>query len=571
MAIPGEHELAQVRTLSEAEHAGIRAAGDLITKIAESAALRRLQALTQLTLDRVALVEAHDEPARHEVQAAAAGVEAMLQANEGLFTDTSLLLSDDSSNKTTVALEALEALPSSQPWTILGQLNEDGVRLVRDRSGEVGVLSENQFSPLTQIVKEAYRLSQQAYVAATASQRPRILAAGQQLRSLHVECPEGVPSLVVIPKEEASSSDSLSIVPYDLPIHLVGEALRVARVSELAAVGESAGAIPGREAVDQDEVDPADPADDAFDDAADEAESDSLRTEPGSTADDLNEAQEDQPVVNLAGLLRLAVTLNDDLARAWSGALDRALTQDAIAAQMAALRAAVWGFQRRASDERILIEEFPPSGRLLAELEADPTRAVQLTVLAELRAFVELLDGSEALTEPSIVQVKMSQAGADSLKRFWESGAFARTRGQLDLLDNLLASRDGSHRGDAPWNAFRHLRLASAAFHAGDPEACLLHSACALAAHARSPLSELEDQLSGSAIEDQEGAKAGLRTLRAILDGKPSLALAALAAAPLHDAVIRLAMPQPPSESMGAKEMFDLFAKDLPYEDVSND
>jgi hypothetical protein len=565
VVVPGEHELSQVRELSDEELAEIRDASELIVAMGSSPGFRRLQQLTHLTLQRIEVVAARDQPTTQEIEACLAGVRALAQAQTAFTGWAKSLVEDAAEDQASEARGQIESLEGLPAWSLLRALSGGTTRLVRNREGVIGIPSaDSAFASLSNLITTAFLASHEAFKLVLIARSTDVRAAGRRLRLLHAECPEGRPTLIVKPRKLGGDTiQATQLTPEDLPMELIGEALRVTRLAERLANepgdGEDNFCIgtedePKREA-------------EAVEDRNDGANADG----PENDADTENEEASPQPVPDLSGLLRLASTLNNDLETAWSGALERAAVENGIAKQMAAVRAAVLGYQRHAENDRVILRMFPPDDPLLAELEANPERGVELAVTAQLNAFTNVLKAVQALSEPTQVQVTFSSDGPEKLSRFWESGAFAQLSGQIDLLRHLFDQQDLPDERKRLGEAFRRQQLAHAAWFAGDPEACLFHSACGLAAWLEAPLDQLEERL--QQLSAPEAAKLGVRTLLRVLQGNAALDFATLTGPALADVLTDLVTPPgiPRSPSTRGDELFDLVARDVPYEPLSDD
>lgn len=184
-------------------------------------------------------------------------------------------------------------------------------------------------------------------------------------------------------------------------------------------------------------------------------------------------------------------------------------------------------------------------------------------VCAQLVAFTELLEQLQSVTTPTRVQVKIGQGSTEALTRFWESGAFSKLRGLLDLLRHLLEESQPPEQERFPIEADRRFRLAHAAWRAGDPEGCLFHAACGLSQHLGLPAADLEANLPDN--ERRATASAGLRALTAQLRGEPALDLSTLTAPALADLAVELVMPFVGERGVGGDELYELLAQDVPH------
>jgi hypothetical protein len=586
VTIPGEHEIIGLRELSEQESAAVEHDDDLIIRVASSRWFRRLKSLAALTSERVEAVEARDGPHQDEIIACRMAVIAMVEAHQRFVTDAKELLdSEPVSDVKDQTDQALAEVNSSAAWTALASLTDHGAQLAFDRAGALGILTgSREFTPLGTLIEDAAGEVDLAFTAVLLAVADQVLGAARRLRELHVECPQGVPGLLdVTPLVDADDdAEQVSVVPRDLALQDIYEALRLVRTAEkLAELDDETPLVRFK-------LDDAQEGDSRVErihdigevteqrgNAEDEAQAREADGEHGRDDQDDESAEENgdgrqlsRSAVDVSGLLSEAARLNETLESAWSQALNRVLTQEGIERQVAALRAAVTGLQRRFEEEGIRLEEFPPGSELLGKLERDPNRAAELIASAQLVAFIETVEKLKALSEPTRVQVKVSQGRTDELTRFWESSAFGRLHATLELLRHLL---DEARAEEAayPLEADRRLRLAQVAWRAGDPEACIFHAVCALASHLGGPCGELERV--GLDNPRRPVALAALRALEAQLAGEQVLALATIVAPALADFALDEALPPPGERPIGADELFDLLAEDLPHVPLEED
>lgn len=561
VTVPRDHEIIVLRELSEEEATRIEKAADLITSVAISRPFRRLQGLSQTAASRVGLVEARDQPSQQELGSCRAVIHGLIQAYRNFVADASALIADrEVSERTAESQSAMADLAASPEWKILAALEEPGTELVFDREHNLGILDRQKcFTVVTPLIARAFAECEETFTKLLLAVGKDVLEAATLLRRLHVECPQGLPALLDVGQlEEGADAESRSIVPRDLPLNLVYEALRLVRTAEKIAHGEAEPPI-ARPTVEDDDAQEM------------SAIARSAREDPQAKVASVDKPDGEEPakavadpaVVDLPGLISAAGRLNDALEDAWSGALDRALTDAGIEGQLAAVRAAIAGFQRRSEDDKVYLQEFPPGSEVIEQLEKDPQRVRERLVCAQLVAFTELLEKLQSVTRPTRVQVKIAQGSTEELTRFWESGAFGKLRGLLDLLRHLLEKPQPPEDERFPIEADRRFRLAHAAWHAGDPEGCLFHAACGLSRHLGLPVADLEASLPDN--ERRATASAGLRALTAQLRGEPALDLSTLTAPALADLAVELVMPSVGERGMGGDELYELLAQDLPH------
>lgn len=575
VTVPGEHEILGLRELSDQDAADIKAADELIRRVASAHWFRRLRGLTNLSLNRIQLVEAHDQPHPNEIAACRAAVAAVVEAQARLSSDlVELLRAYAPEDRQAATLASLDAVASSDSWSWLTKLSSPGAQLAFDRQPKLGILDQTGgFRVLAPLVEVALTDIESAVSETLLALADEVLAAAKLLRTLHVECPQGLPALLDIGPiaADAQTAEGLSIIPQDLSLGAISEALRLVRTAEKLAEREEETAIAHftvREGETEDEA----AACEQDSDRQSKVAVDGVNAQPAA-ADDVQAVAEDEKagdvevppasaVVDLRGLIYEAQRLNGVLEEAWSLALNRALTHEGVERQMAALRASIASMQRSFEGDPVRLEEFPPGPELLEELERDPQRVRERIVSAQLLAFTQVVDKLAALSQPSRVQVQIREGQAEELTRFWESGAFAQLRLSLELLGELL--EDSPQAESAyPVEAARRLRLAQAAWRTGDPEGCLFHAACALASHLGGPCGGLDNI--GSDHPGRGLALAGLRALDAQLVGNRALDMAVLTAAGLADFAVDVIIPPFGNPELRADELFDLIARDVPH------
>lgn len=341
VTVPREHEIIGLRELSEEEAKRIEKAADLITSVAISRPFRRLQGLSQTAASRVALVEARDKPSQQELDSCRTVIHGFVQAYRNFTSDAPALIADrEVSESTAESQSAMADLAASPEWRILAGLEEPGTELVFDREHNVGILDQQKcFTAVTSLIARAFAECEETFTKLLLAVGEDVLDAGRVLRRLHVECPQGTPALLDVGQlEEGIDGESKSIIPHDLPLNLIHEALRLVRTAEKIADGEAEPPIASLTVED---------------DEASRGVGDRTLSGGGSSSkvasldqpdrEEPAKAPADPPVVDLPGLISAAGRLNDALEDAWSGALDRALTDAGIEGQLAAVRAAILG------------------------------------------------------------------------------------------------------------------------------------------------------------------------------------------------------------------------------------
>jgi hypothetical protein len=561
---PHTHGIVQVRRLDLAEAAETREAVELINTVSRSTAFRRVQQLAELALARIAPITARDQPAQHEIDACVAAIAALVRARE-TFEKSASELSNSS------ATASIDELSSHPAWNALNALAADPLSFKRDRGGRVGTLdAANQFVELGVSVASAVAACQRVFIAILRARADDVLAAGKRLRLLQAEAPEGRPTLIASP-EYRPDGTAMSLTPENLPMEQISEALRIAR---FAVEHGDADDMPGPKKPDQDTM-PEPAISEAEAHESNDTAAETQGSPAGSPAPEGAAASEPQPPtdppVDLQGLIRLARELNDDLERAWSGALERAVHQDGVQRQIAAVRGAIVAVQRLYANDQKPMDEWPPGAEQMVQFERDPSASADLMPTAQLLALVAVLEGLNPVAQASRVEVSWKSGEGEKLSKYWEAGAFSVLRARLELLGDLLRSPGESGRANQ-MDTFRHLRSAQMTWRKGDPEACLAHAAAGLATHLKTPVEELAPVLAADPVLVQAGladqACAALRVLQRVLRGEAVLALATITAPALADALLVLSQPLPGGERLSAQDLHDLIAREVPFESL---
>jgi hypothetical protein len=198
--------------------------------------------------------------------------------------------------------------------------------------------------------------------------------------------------------------------------------------------------------------------------------------------------------IDLETLILHVTNLSDNLAEAWSDALDEARLTEAYAqleAEWGSLVAAVLGIQRAVAnrlegagiDPRI--PELPPFSGQIAQLQhaPDDEQYMRQSQMAQLMAF-ELLAQAVGPLLGSRGDAETTLTGGMAAPR-WQSDAFTAARERALLLARLVrAGADAEQRllGTSPGvpriatAGIERLGLARSAWSRGDPEAALTHA-----------------------------------------------------------------------------------------------
>lgn len=563
MTVPGEHEFISVRSVEDLEAEQISAATDLINQVALSRYYRRLIAIADIVEAQIDAIEDREDPGEAEVAECHAALHALCQANREFCSGTLELLAAQLHEPGAPEVEAVvedHLSGPESPWRSLERIETATARLALDRSHQLGIREGDEFDELQPLVASAIEASETLFGDLLLALAGEIGAAATLLRALHAECPQGAPVLVAADQFPNRHGEDLKM-PHDLPIHMISEALRLLRTAELIAGEESSAGAP-RWTLSDDELQSA---------IADEEDLIDERHEAsGRAGADEAERHFEQPAItDLPGLLGLARGMSDALLEAWSGALDRALNERGIEDQMAAVRAAITGFHQAAAERGDRLKEFPPGPELIAELEKNPDQAGELATLAQLQAFVDLVEGLSEFTEPSRVQMRFNQQGLQKVERFWQSGGLATLGSRLELMRYLIEPRPDDQEQCELLDAERRLRLSVAAYRRGDPEGSLFHAVCALAVAEKRPLADLAETLPDS--DQRTSAEAGLRLVQRQLEGEANLALSLLVAPTTNDLIAGAIAPFSGERSLSGEEMYELFSPAVPFVDLGQE
>lgn len=513
----GHHSVTAIRDLSIEEIAKIEDADDLVIKAGNATAWQRAHHLFTVTMDAIANLREADPPGPGEIE--------RVRAAAGSFTTALAALAKELEGNVQAYgakevqgdfADHAEEVHNSDTWGLVSEIADKDagsfkaapIGTVWQRASDGAVLN------VSGVAVSAIRAGQDLLAHHYRAIEPAVTEAAKLLLSVKAEVPAGIPAIVEFTIEGDTPTN---LKPRQLALGRIGPAMRAVRMSSRLAGQEEVIEQGGEEA----EAEPAmtakpDEAADSGGDAVGDA-----RPEEDPASDEENETA--QEPVELSALFALARTLDGDLEKAWSAALDDALAAPAIETQLAAVYSLVSALQRNLArqaremasagvDSRM--EEWPLSEGRLAVLNPGPDaeeRSKQ-SGLAQLNAFVDVMETFEDLQKPANITVSFNQEG-ESVERFWSAGAFALLKDRLWLLERLtreqdrdvaaaIAPQEAENSGGPPaadiGDAFERLRLGTRALTYGDPEAAIFHGLLAVARALGAP----SEGIAGKLAED---------------------------------------------------------------------
>lgn len=224
------------------------------------------------------------------------------------------------------------------------------------------------------------------------------------------------------------------------------------------------------------------------------------------------EAKEfDDQAQDLDALAKHATEFCDELERAWSTAMDRALLAEAQQETQARYASLLSAVQRRASSYDRALQKAgvdpglpafptPPHEAARYSYNSDRDQRVLQSRLAEIEAVALLLGAVVAMREPSARRT-FSKGRAAETETWWEAGAFSLVRERaahlLRVSRNTAALLDAAPeaRSRSMATAFDQMRLATIAYGRGDMEASVMHVRLALFHCAAAERDDVPDDL----------------------------------------------------------------------------
>lgn len=511
----GHHSVTSIRDLSIEEIEEIEDADDLVIKAGNAAAWQRAHHLFEVTMDAVANLQETDPPGPGEIERVRAAAGSLAVALDALAEELELNVQSYGVKEAQGDFaEHVKEVRNSDSWGLVSEIaDKDAGSFKAAPTGTVWQRASD--GAVVDVAGAAFRAigaGQDLLAHHYRAIEPAVTEAAKLLLGVKAEAPGGIPAIVEFTIEGDTATN---LKPRQLALDRIGPAMRATRLSSRLAEQVEA-AEQGGEAEDGPEM-------------AEEPETEGEAKSDGDGTGDIG-AEEDpagndenetaQEPVEFSALFALARTLDGDLEKAWSAALDKALTAPAIETQLAAVYSLVSALQKNLArqaremasvgvDSRI--EEWPLSDGRLAALDPAPDaeeRSKQ-SGLAHLNAFVDVIETFESLQEPANITVSFNQEG-ESVERFWSAGAFALLKDRLWLLERLtreqdrdvaaaIAQQEAKNLGRPPTadtgDAFERLRLGTHALTRGDPEAAIFHGLLAVARAIDVPSEEIAGKL----------------------------------------------------------------------------
>jgi hypothetical protein len=509
----GHHLVTAIRDLSIEEVAEIEGADDLVIKAGSAPAWQRAHHLFAVTRDAIADLQEVDRPGPGEIERVRAAASSLAPALAALASELEAGVRDYGAEEVQGDFaERAEKVRNSDIWGVVSEIaDKDAGSFKAAPTGTVWQrASDGAVVDVPSAAFAAIRAGQHLLTHHYRAIEPAVTAAAKLLLSVKAEAPGGIPAIV----EFTIKGDTpTNLKPRQLALGRISPAMRAVRISSRPAEEDEVteqggeGAEPEVELIEEPEI--VDSGGNAAGDG---------RTEGDPASEEENETG--QEPVELSALFDLARTLDGDLEKAWSAALDEAIAAPAIETQLAAVYSLVSALQRNLArqaqdmtsagvDSRI--EEWPLSDGRLAALNVAPDNEARSkqSGLAQLNAFVDVMETFEGLQGPANITVSFNQEG-ESVERFWSAGAFALLKDRLWLLERLtreqgrdvaaaIAPQEAERSGRPPasdiGDAFERLRLGTRALTHGDPEAAIFHGLLAVAGAVGVPGEEIAARL----------------------------------------------------------------------------
>lgn len=478
-----------IRDLSEAEAAELGSAVNLINRFVASrefADVLRVEEAVELRLGELANDEAIDVTFTSGIRSLARAMADALErleaavGQEGIGVDETTMLKVDEP-------DLLRAAESARKLSeAIADASEGKFYLDPE---DVPVWQGERESETVLGWTKSCRLSaENLHIALCVRGASAVRDAAQLLREIALEGRDGDVAIIEFADPEAGAADSAedrqSLQMIGVDVNDARLALKLVRDAEFFARARFSD-----NSTDGPTSDPVGPDGDGGETHEDETDS----------GDENEDAEFTRNLSELAdSLMREAAQLSDPLSNAWSRALDIALEDDEVEAQIAVLRAAMTAVLERVSEVDQNLEsagvdvrlyEWPPSLEYTMSLLDDPSavnreRLISLAIIDVVETFAR---ATNTVGEKSRTVVSFDPHG-QSVERFWDAGGFAVLSKQANLLRRLLEDqREASDRvlgGPDTELAIPRgaalLHLAGRSFAAGDPEAAVFHAMIAL-------------------------------------------------------------------------------------------
>jgi len=533
----GVHHIQVIREPDADEKQAIETAQQVVLGMSRAEAFNRCVELYALVQERIGDVAAAEAPARDQIERLHAAFASFAVALERLAADLSERVGEHEAFGT-----AAQAARRSRPWTDVAAVGDPSAGSFQ-RSRADGDLvwqrcESGEVLSLAGLAFVATQIAEQLLAEAFRTLGDEITDAATRLRRLSVEAPEGFPGLVELPVVDGDPVLLDTFTPQALAIDRVSEvlrAVRIARTLETALQREYA-----------------------------------AEPEPAVEPEPTSQPVEPEGPVEMSALFRLAGTLATDLEQAWSGALDEARLQPALATQIATTVSLLKVLQRQLASDREPIMEWPLSLQSVLEIETERSHATDR--LARLDAITRVGRNLAALDTQTSVKISFGDGGAkDRVERFWDAGAFGLLKNQLLLLERL--DPDSDPRSDG----YQRLQLGVSALMHGDPEAALTHAVLAAATILDVPLTELPATAAERTLDAPERQPFTQRTferaiavVQATADGRPNAGAALFLAPTTLRATEALLHGPLPARNLSGIDIADLVDADNPLDPLGD-
>lgn len=594
---PGHHSVLAIRELTPDEVDEAERADDLVIKTGNAAVWQRCHRFFEVIMSAIAALQEADPPGPGDIERVRAAFGSLGSALGELTKKLDEAVQEFASpDERSVFAEIFDEVRRCDNWRLVSEIANASAGSFKAAPTGQPVWQRNSDERVLDpaiVALDAIRAAQNLLTHQYLAIGPAITEAAKLLLGLKAEAPGGAPAIVELTMEGDTPTQ---MTPRSLALDRIAPAMRATRLA--AMIAEQQDEAEAQTGLEEKEADNS--ASEGTAPSTDEpVSSEGAEDEASDPEPDPEEVTPHEPL-EFSSLFRLARTLDSDLEKAWSTALDEALVEPAVEKQLAAVVSLVSALQRKLAvqaqelmgagvDTRI--EEWPLSDERLASL-VPPAGAEERTKqsgLAQLNAFLEVMETLDGLRKPGNITVSFNQEG-ESVERFWSAGAFALLKDRVSLLERLTREQDRDvaeaveqegkeASGPGSFDAFERLRLGSRAFMHGDPEAAVFHGLMAVAvflgittdqiaakladppAEGRSALSEEEKQILSLA------ADATTRSLA----GAPNLPLATLLAEATLRAAHKLTIGPVADSDLSPDELAELIESRQPLQPLEQE
>jgi hypothetical protein len=582
----GHHSITAIRDLSIKEIEEIEDADDLVIKAGNATAWQRAHHLFAVTMEAITALQEADPAGPGEIERVRAAAGSLVSALAALAKELEANVATyGTADVQSGFAEHAQEVRDSAAWREVSEIADKSAGsfkaaqtdTVWQRDSDAAVLS------VPGVVTEAIQAAQALLAHHYRAIEPAVSEAAKLLLRIKAEVPGGIPAIVEFTIEGDTPTN---LKPRQLALDRIRPAMHAARVSARLTEQPTE-----QEGESSDETDKGG----ALPEQQPDDDSDSDRNVDFDT-DGEGEERAQEPV-EFEALFGMARTLDSDLEKAWSAALDEALAEPAIETQLAGVFSLISALQRKLArqaqemtsagiDSRM--EEWPLSEERLAALDPSPAaeeRSKQ-SGLAQLNAFVEVLETFEGLQKPANITISINPDG-ESVERFWSAGAFALLKDRLWLLERLTREQDrdvaaaiaGQKEGEPGaaqsadlGDSFERLRLATQVLTHGDPEAALFHGMLILTRALGVPIEQMAEKLAedpGQGERQLSEKEIKIVTMAAervgrALSGEPGLPAATLLARATLRAVHKLILGPIVEPDLSATEVAELIESRQP-------